>query len=130
MLNPPLPFLWPSIEKEIAPFQPFLTGVVLNAGSGSRRVKAGDSVINLDLDPKAQPDVLASLLDLPFEENSIDSVLSIAAIEHVERPWVAFEEFFRVLKPGGHAVIGARSYSRSTLHRAISTALRHTASPN
>ncbi len=44
---------------------------------------------------------------LEFEDNSFDSVLSMATIEFVEDPQQVFDEMFRVVKPGGHIVIGA-----------------------
>jgi 2-polyprenyl-3-methyl-5-hydroxy-6-metoxy-1,4-benzoquinol methylase len=41
------------------------------------------------------------VLDLPFEENHFDLVISSEVIEHTEDPYLAVKEFYRVLKPGG-----------------------------
>ena len=38
---------------------------------------------------------------LPFEDSSFDLVYSWAVLEHVENPRPLFEEFYRVIKPGG-----------------------------
>jgi SAM-dependent methyltransferase len=45
--------------------------------------------------------VVGSVLDLPFEENHFDFVVSSEVIEHTEDPYRAVREFYRVLKPGG-----------------------------
>lgn len=42
---------------------------------------------------------------LPFADDSFDSVLCTEVIEHLPRPQIAIDEMFRVLKPGGLAVI-------------------------
>jgi ubiquinone/menaquinone biosynthesis C-methylase UbiE len=38
---------------------------------------------------------------LPFKDNSIDAVMSLAVLEHVREPPVVLKEVHRVLKPGG-----------------------------
>ena len=44
----------------------------------------------------------ASILDLPFDDESFDAVMSDQVLEHVEGdPFTAIDESFRVLKPGG-----------------------------
>ncbi len=44
---------------------------------------------------------VANLENLPFENNSIDVIVSQFVLEHVENPEKVFKELFRVLKPGG-----------------------------
>lgn len=44
---------------------------------------------------------LADAHTLPFEDNSFGYVYSLAVFEHLHSPWIAAEEIFRVLKPGG-----------------------------
>ena len=64
------------------------------------------------LDPVAEPEAAsegAKLLrgtadDMPFEGGRFDVVTSCAVLEHFERPVGIFEEFQRVLKPGGRVV--------------------------
>lgn len=48
----------------------------------------------------------ADIRDVPFRSNSFDVVYTMGTIEHVEEYEHAIEEIFRVLKPGGRAVIG------------------------
>lgn len=43
----------------------------------------------------------------PFPDDALDVIYSCAAIQHVEKHWAffIFQEAYRTLKPGGHAVI-------------------------
>ncbi len=42
---------------------------------------------------------------LPLESSSVDVAVFVEVIEHVEEPIKALEEIFRILKPGGYALI-------------------------
>ena len=42
-----------------------------------------------------------SLEDLTFESAKFDLIISSDIMEHVRKPWAAYSEIFRVLKPGG-----------------------------
>ena len=51
---------------------------------------------------------LHSLVDahqMPFPDNTFDYVYSLAVFEHLHSPWIAANEIFRVLKPGGKVFI-------------------------
>src|SRR3569833_878938 len=43
---------------------------------------------------------------LPFQDNSFDLIYSMGTIEHFPEYAVAVREMFRVLKPGGTAIVG------------------------
>ncbi len=45
--------------------------------------------------------VLGSVLDMPFDDNYFDLVISSEVIEHTKAPYKALREFYRVLKPNG-----------------------------
>jgi len=49
-----------------------------------------------------------SILQMPYENNSFDAVLLISILEHLqpEDQDQAFDEIFRVLKPGGQVIYG------------------------
>lgn len=57
----------------------------------------------LDKVPDYNPDIVGDVLNLPFEDESVDAVLAIHLLEHVEEPQKAVKEIYRVLKPGGYA---------------------------
>lgn len=57
----------------------------------------------LDKVPDYNPDIVGDVSNLPFEDNSIDAILAIHLLEHVEEPQKAVKEIYRVLKPGGYA---------------------------
>jgi len=48
--------------------------------------------------------------ELPFDDNSFDYVISLQVLEHVEDPRPLLEEMYRVLKPGGEAVVRCENY--------------------
>jgi len=51
------------------------------------------------------PDIIGDIHHLPLADNSIDAIICIAVLEHVEEPHQAVREMYRVLKPGGMAYI-------------------------
>lgn len=59
------------------------------------------------LDPVSDynPDIIGDIHNLPFNDNSIDAILCIAVLEHVENPIKACQEIYRVLKPGGKCFV-------------------------
>lgn len=85
---------------------------VLNVGCGQRAISIlGSSLpaegwreLRLDIDPKVDPDIVASMTDMtPVPDGSVDAVWSSHNLEHLdphEVP-VALREFLRVLTPGG-----------------------------
>lgn len=93
------------LQEEVAPYLPLLKGVVLNAGAGHRPLELPLPTITCDFDAKAAVDFLADLHYVPLRDASVDSVLSVAVLEHTRYPWVCAGELHRVLKPGGIAVI-------------------------
>jgi ubiquinone/menaquinone biosynthesis C-methylase UbiE len=50
------------------------------------------------------------IMNLSFESNSFDTVISCETIEHVPHPSKALRELFRVLKPGGRLFLTCPSY--------------------
>lgn len=54
--------------------------------------------------------VKMDVLDIPFEENSFDVVFCNHVMEHVESDIKAMKEIYRVLKPGGWAIMQSPVY--------------------
>jgi len=97
------------LKKQIKDNVRYIKGVVLDAGSGrSERYKHFfnfDKYIKLDIDSAHGVDIVGSIENIPAESESFDSVISTQVLEHVKNPQKAIEEFYRVLKPGGHCLI-------------------------
>lgn len=76
----------------------------LHVGSGPHYV---DGWINLDLNNydgwEKQPDVLASVFDMPFKDNTVDKLYCGHLLEHLKFELApdAVKEMLRVLKPTG-----------------------------
>ncbi|MDP2012886.1 MAG: class I SAM-dependent methyltransferase [Actinomycetota bacterium] len=77
--------------------------LAIDVGSGNTRLMEG--VVNVDLMPYPNVDVVTSADGLPFADDSVDLVFSIAVLEHVPDPHAAIAELVRVLKPGGQAYV-------------------------
>ena len=43
-------------------------------------------------------DIISDIIDIPLEDNSLDVILCVEVIEHVENPLLVFKEFSRLLK--------------------------------
>lgn len=61
----------------------------------------------LDKVPEYHPDIVGDIHNLPFADNSVDAIVCIAILEHIEEPQKAVREIYRVLKPGGQCFIYA-----------------------
>jgi SAM-dependent methyltransferase len=82
---------------------------VLNIGSGDfigvgRKLwkYSSGEIINLDIQSGSNVDVVGDAHNLPFDDNSFDSIIMQAVLEHLHTPDLAIKEAFRVLKPGGY----------------------------
>jgi len=49
-----------------------------------------------------KPDIVGDIHNMPFSDNSLEAVLCIAVLEHIENPIKACQEIYRVLSPGGY----------------------------
>lgn len=76
---------------------------IVSIGSGVKVVD--ERVINIDIAPGENVDIVASVYELPFEDGSIDAVISESLLEHLEYPDRAVAEIYRVLKSGGQIYI-------------------------
>lgn len=65
-----------------------------------------DLETTLETDNRRQPfGVRGDIGNLPFPSEHFDMVISRSVIEHLEDPQKVFREFYRVLRPGGRAII-------------------------
>ncbi len=62
-------------------------------------------------------DVKADICDLPFEDNQYDIILCNHVLEHIPNDSKAMQELYRVLKPGGMAILQIpQDLSRATTY--------------
>jgi SAM-dependent methyltransferase len=96
------------ISSDYIPYPPDLQGwitqrgaqaMVLEVGSGQRRLHPG--VINLDIGPFPNVDIVADGAMLPFLDERLDFVILDVVLEHVKQPRQFIQEAQRVLIPGG-----------------------------
>ena len=87
---------------------------ILDAGAGDgsmilalRKLIPQARVQGLDLAPKSDEVMQGDLTDLPFEENSFDTILLMEVIEHVTPAdaKLILDEINRVLRPNGYLVL-------------------------
>ena len=104
------------IYNDIKKYRNFVKGLLLDLGCGEKpyqdllrdRTKRH---IGLDIPSRIKRsnikeiqktiDIYGSGFNLPFKNNSIDTVLCIEVLQHVEEPHQIFSEIGRVLKKGG-----------------------------
>lgn len=79
------------------------SGTMLNIGAGQTRLHP--RMKNMEIEPGPGIDLVGSVLDLPFEDDSVDLVVTQEVLEHVPEPLTALKEIRRVLKPGGVAFV-------------------------
>ncbi len=90
-----------------------MTGVILHAGCGGENLPPWladwgivGKEVKLDINPGFNTDIVASIDDLG-DIGPYDAVFSCHCVEHLHwyRAMKALHEFYRVLKPGGIAVV-------------------------
>ena len=82
----------------------------VGCGSGEKRVVIPKNAKYFGLDhanskhAAFHTDVLATAYDIPFKNGSFDTLFCTGVLEHLEEPYSAIEESYRVLRPGGYAI--------------------------
>jgi len=77
--------------------------VCLSVGGGPQRQHK--SLLNLNIGNFPNVDIVGDAHLLPFKNNSVDRVYSIAVFEHLHSPEIACQEIWRVLKKNGRAFV-------------------------
>ena len=88
------------------------TDEVLDVGAGTRIAptykKLFPNRICVDIDEKQQPDIVADVVDLPFDDESHQTVLCLEMFEHLKEPQKAADELYRILRKGGRLILTTR----------------------
>ncbi len=74
--------------------------MALDCGCGSRAFQR-EHLVQVEIAPYDNVDVLAVNQRLPFPDDAFEAVLSFDVLEHVTNPFECAGELSRVLKPGG-----------------------------
>jgi len=77
--------------------------IIINIGSGIKGIHS--EVINLDIFPFKDVNVVTDATKLPFQDNSVDMIITESTLEHIPDVDLAINEICRVVKPGGFAYI-------------------------
>lgn len=94
----------------------YASGILLDIGCGEKpyRQLADDCVTaHIGLDhpgtrhSQLEIDVYGSAIEVPLLDESVDTVLMTAVLEHLEQPLESVIEVSRILKPGGHLILTA-----------------------
>jgi SAM-dependent methyltransferase len=59
----------------------------------------------MDPVPDYHPDIVGDIHAMPFVDNSQEAIICMAVLEHVENPFIAMKEMYRVLQKGGYCFI-------------------------
>jgi SAM-dependent methyltransferase len=89
-----------AFDKAISSAPP--DALCLSIGGGPDR--PDPKLVNLNIGPFPNVDIVADAHQLPYADNSADAIYCEAVLEHLENPVKATEEMFRILKPGGKMI--------------------------
>lgn len=103
------------IRRQLMAVSKYIRGDVLDVGGGEKtRYKSlftCKTFTCLDIYAGEGIDIVASADAIPLPDESKDSILSTQMLEHVKYPEKCVQEMYRVLKPGGYAVITAPQWN-------------------
>lgn len=74
--------------------------IALNIGSGNSNLS--NNISNIDIIDYNNVDLVCDIHHLPFNNNTIDVIINIAVLEHINNPKKVIKEIHRVLKPQGY----------------------------
>ena len=100
-------------QRELAFLRRYQTDAqVLDVGAGTRVPatyrKVFPNRVCVDIDVAQQPHIVADVVDLPFDDESHQTVLCLEMFEHLKEPQKAADELYRILRKGGTLILTTR----------------------
>lgn len=89
---------WQTVKKEYGEAT-LVDKIIINVGSGTTTTHP--EIINLDIFPFQNVNIVTDAARLPFQDNSVDMVISESTLEHIPDADAAIKEISRVIKPRG-----------------------------
>ena len=91
---------------------PFISGSIIDIG-GKKTNKRGKFCIEsfgiypsyVNIDESTQPDFVASIYNLPFDDQSFKNVLLCEVLEHLQMPESGLDEVSRIIKRNGLLIL-------------------------
>lgn len=95
------------LRREIQKVSSYIQGKTLDIGAGNYDRYSelfSNATEYLRMDTKGA-DIVGSIYDIPFGEETFDSLVSTQVFEHLAYPQKGAAEMYRVLKKGGYALV-------------------------
>ena len=77
--------------------------IIINLGSGPKIIHP--SILNVDIYPFANVNIITAAERLPFKDSSLDMVICESLLEHVEKRNSVINEIIRTIKPRGYLYV-------------------------
>tara|TARA_Y100000310_G_C20411465_1_gene682203 strand:- start:43 stop:714 length:672 start_codon:yes stop_codon:yes gene_type:complete len=100
-----------TLSEDIKKYAKYAKGTLLDIGAGMAPYKPFFKNVTkyIKMDnfryPNAKIDLVGDALNIPLENNSVDSIFSSQVLEHVTKPQKMVDESYRVLKKGGVCIL-------------------------
>jgi ubiquinone/menaquinone biosynthesis C-methylase UbiE len=99
------------LRKQVIRYSKYITGKTLDIGAGEGGRYKGlfpcSEYLTMDVEKFPGVDVVGRAENIPLSDQSMDSIVCTQVMEHLNLPFDAVKEFYRILKPGGHILITA-----------------------
>ena len=103
------------IERSIVMLSDELSGLLLDVGCGEQPYLCYfnhlENKLACDYDAnRGKVDFSCAADEIPLSDKTLDSILCTEVLEHVKDPLAVWNEFYRILKPGGRVLLTTPTY--------------------
>lgn len=90
------------LRRDLVDLAPWIRGRRLDVGA---TLDDTHPKVVLDAFPRAATTIRGDIQDIPFADDTFDTILAIEVLEHIPEPLEALRECARVLRPNGHLIL-------------------------